>query len=65
MPWQAAAVVAAAAHLLGIWLLHKALEELVGVAEAPAVDDVLICDEAVAPVEAKHVLASACSSSIT
>jgi hypothetical protein len=49
-----------APHLLHIWLLEEALEEGVGVAEAPAVDDVTVCDEAIAPIEAKHVLASAC-----
>jgi hypothetical protein len=54
---QSAAVV----HLFYIRLLHEALEEVVGVAEAPAADDVTVRDEAVTPIEAKHVLASACS----
>jgi hypothetical protein len=46
-----------ATYVVHVWLPQQILEEGIGVAQASAADDVLICDKAIAPVEPKHILA--------
>lgn len=46
-------------HVVDIWLPEHILEEVIGVSQPSAPDNVLVGDEPVAPVQTKHVLTRA------
>lgn len=52
-------------HCIGVGLCNQISKEQACITEASAANDILICDEAVAPVEPKLVLAGACTAEDT